>query len=269
MMLPEGWYPHNPQQAELQIDNWKRNIQPLNKKIVSGIGPHAGWFFSGKQAFQLVSSIPKETQLLIIAGGHLNRGLKNRILKFANFETPFGSLKLDEEASNALCSDFTPDYDSDNTVEIYLPLIKYIFPHMKILPVRLTPETSAVQWGAACQNYCKNHNISAFFLGSTDLSHYGQRFGYTEFGADLQSRKIVKSYDQQFLDSLCVMNTDLSLEIVERHHTACSAGAALGACGFALSAGIAGGEIIEQRYSYDLIPDDSNEFVGYGTVAYS
>ncbi|MDA3958101.1 AmmeMemoRadiSam system protein B [Oceanispirochaeta sp.] len=269
MLLPEGWYPHNKELAEKQINSWKSVFHDEKAHFISGFGPHAGWAYSGELANTLVQCIPEETELLIIAGGHLTSTSQPRLLNYSSFETPFGSLSLSSEAAQGLCSYFTDDHEIDNTVEIYLPLIKYLRPNLKILPVRLAPNLSASLWGGECYNYCRKNKINAFFLGSTDLSHYGSRFAYTDYGTGQSAREKIKRLDRDFLDTLKSMNEKSALKSVSTHQTACSAGAALGACGFAQAAGISCGSIIDQRYSYDMYDSGDVDFVGYGSIVYS
>jgi len=268
MMLPEGWYPHHPETAEKMIRSWNKSTNKINDFAAGGFGPHAGWFFSGELSWKLVQNIPRDTELIIIAGGHLSAGQNHKLLNFNSFETPFGLLTLDEDAACDLCSGFTDDFDIDNTVEIYLPLVKFLFPDARILPVRLAPSERASSWAGNCAVYCRENQRKAFFLGSTDLSHYGSRFLYTSYGRGASARSRVRSLDEELLHHLGSLDFKGALEDVDKHQSACSVGAAVGAGAFSQEMESRNPRILDHYYSYDII-DDSDSFVGYGAMVYT
>ncbi|MDC7240584.1 MAG: AmmeMemoRadiSam system protein B [Spirochaetales bacterium] len=266
MMLPDGWYPHSQAAAENRIKNWEKLNDKTAAVPAAGIVPHAGWDFSGAIAWKIISAIPGDTDLVVAAGGHLPVSAPSRFLDYSTLETPFGELAVSDLAG-ILCSEFLPDADADNTVEIQLPLIKYHLPDVKVLPVRLAANRDAAEWGALVSRYCREQNIKVFFLGSTDLSHYGARFGYTLFGSGKGAKDQIRNLDNEYLNLLNTMEADKALKHSLDHYTACSAGSAAGACSFAAERGITGGEIIEHRYSYEIYSGGS-DFVGYGSVLY-
>ncbi|MCK5008480.1 MAG: AmmeMemoRadiSam system protein B, partial [Spirochaetales bacterium] len=42
------------------------------KPAVAGIAPHAGWSFSGSIACHVFQSIPRDTDTVVVVGGHLS-----------------------------------------------------------------------------------------------------------------------------------------------------------------------------------------------------
>jgi len=267
MMLPEGWYPKTYKSAESMINSWEIISAPEFEEAVGGIGPHAGWSYSGELSWKIVNNIPPETDCIIIAGGHLLPGHQHRVLDYHSFETPFGPLKLDIDAKNSLCNNFIKDNEPDNTVEIYLPLIKYRFPDVKILPLRLSPSEDAISWAKRCASYFQEHNLKAFFLGSTDLSHYGYRFNYTKFGDGRMAQKKIYEIDHAFLEKLKTYDLEKALCDIQNNQCACSGGAAVGAGIFSFEYGKGRSTILDHYYSYDIAADDN--FVGYGALIYS
>ena len=267
MMLPEGWYPHSQAAAENTVTGWESEAPDESFAPSAGVVPHAGWIFSGNIAWKVISSIPLDTELVIVAGGHLSESSRSKVLLYSSLETPFGNLAVSTGLMNVLCSDFVPDEEADNTVEIQLPLIKYHIPDVQILPVRLASNSKAGEWGEYASRYCREKNIKAFFLGSTDLTHYGSRFGYNIYGSGDAAKERVRELDRSYLELLAAMKGEQALEFARAVGTACSAGAASGAAAFAADRGIKEGRILEQKYSYDVYTGET-DFVGYGSVLY-
>lgn len=267
MMLPEGWYPHSFGSAEMQLKSWESIKFNGRGEAAAGIAPHAGWDFSGSMAWQIINSIPRDCDLVIIAGGHLSSSAECRVLDYSSLATPFGELYVDRDILQLLCSGFMPDRDTDNTVEIMLPMIKYLLPQITVLPVRMPASVQAADWGRRARQICSEKGKKTFLLGSTDLSHYGARFGYMDYGLSDQSRDAVREKDSKYLELLAALKAEESISYAFSENTACSSGAAAAAAGFALEAGIPEGRICEHKYSYEVY-DSGSDFVGYGSVLY-
>ena len=263
MMLPPGWYPQSELEARRQLDTWKRS-ESVSHAAVAAVVPHAGWSFSGEMAWEMIRQIPEDTELIIIAGGHLYAGAVPLILDYDALDTPFGPLSVDKDAAEELCSDFNSDRTADNTVEIQLPMVKYHLPTVRILPVRLPPDSSSSEWSARAADILKKRKV--FLLGSTDLSHYGILFAYTDYGFGESARDKIRNIDTEFLESLRVGEINNALNMADSKKCACSAGAAAAAASFAGNLK-ASGEIRDQRYSYEVL-NDGGDFVGYGTLLY-
>ena len=263
MTLPQGWYPKTRNEARLQIAEWGI-MAPVNSTAIAGVVPHAGWYFSGEMAWNIISQIPRDVELVVIAGGHLAVGSEPLLMNNDALETPFGALMVDKTAVNELCGDFKDDLAIDNTVEIQLPMIKHHLKDVSVLPVRLSPDNSSIEWANKVAEFAKNKKI--FFLGSTDLSHYGMRFGYTDYGIGEEARRAIQKNDSSFLKALQSGECRIALDLALNEKSACSAGAAVAAASFSTLMG-AEGKIVDQRYSYQVL-DDATDFVGYGSLLY-
>ena len=266
MKLPEGWYPHDRNGIEEFIREWNMETN-TGREGIAGIVPHAGWYFSGESAWKTISKIPVDCTTVIIAGGHLSNRQKSICWSDDEYETPLGPLMLNKKLFNLFCDDLDTDNAPDNTIEVQLPLIKYNNPEAEILPVRLSPLIGSFYWGEKIGAYCKANCIKAFFLGSTDLTHYGSSYGnlqYEKNGHPVQDACI---QDRKLLDHLAHGNFGKALDSVEQWQTACSVGGALGAAGFAGSYGRLPGKVLSLSGSYDKIPYKSN-FVNYGSILF-
>ena len=267
MELPPGWYPHDRKGVESTVESWNIELSPQSGYPAAGIVPHAGWYFSGKEAWKVISRIPSDTETVIVAGGHLAAGSPILCWDQDSYETPHGNLKMNKNLFKHFCSGAYRDENADNTIEIQMPLISYRLRSVKILAVRLPPDKTAFRWGAEVGRYCLDNNLKAFFLGSTDLTHYGSNYGNLIYRESDDPVEEARRRDRELLEKLSEGNIEGSLESVEKWHTACSAGGALGAAGFASARNKLPGKILSLTGSYDKLEDHSN-FVDYGTVIF-
>ncbi len=267
MKLPEGWYPHDKKGIEEFIREWNTKGETYSNSSIAGIVPHAGWYFSGRSAWNIISRIPANCTTVIIAGGHLHSIQNSICWNDDEYETPLGPLKLNNKLFNLFCGDLDVDSSPDNTIEIQLPLIKYNNPEVEILPVRLSPVKDSFFWGEKIGSYCRANGIKAFFLGSTDLTHYGASYGNLQYENNGHPVQDACNQDRKLMEYLVKGDYDKSIDSVEKWQTACSVGGALGAAGFAKSFGKIPGTIQSLTGSYEKIPDKSN-FVNYGSILF-
>ena len=168
-----------------------------------------------------------------------------------------------------LCGDldFDEDMRADNTVEIQLPLIKFLFPKTQIIALRVSPSADAIDLGKKLHALSVDLNRSMAVVGSTDLTHYGPSYGFSPAGTGGAAVDWVKEEnDKPFLQLLLKMDGEGAMDHAKIHGSACSSGAAAVAAAFAAESGVTAGTLIGYRMSCDLSMADS--FVGYGGIAY-
>ncbi len=268
MQLPYGWYPHTGEELRKTLKGWTPE-QNSPSRGRSGIVPHAGWLFSGELAYKVISSLLPEADTIIVAGGHL--GLNSPVIAEMDdeYETPLGTLSVDGELRDKLMRSIPlqPDRYVDNTVEVQMPMVHYLWPQAKVLPLRLPPSTSAEEVGKLLGKICRDSGREAVFLGSTDLTHYGPSYNFMPMGTGNQAIDWVKNEnDGSILSAMTAMDIPGVLECGNDKQAACSAGAAVGAIAFAAAHGIEEGQIVDYRTSLDKNPSES--FVGYGGILY-
>ncbi len=182
--LPPGWYPGAAEQTRQAIEELAGGL-PLDAAAgVAGVAPHAGWEFSGSIALEVLSHVARGMDTLVIIGGHL--GPADGILcAFEDaYETPLGVLQADLELLRALTPEITirEDRQQDNTVEIQLPLVRYLAPDIRVLGMRAPPGRSAEALGTAIAKAADALGRRVGVLGSTDLTHYGANYGFAPAG---------------------------------------------------------------------------------------
>ncbi|GAB1481336.1 hypothetical protein MASR2M78_01510 [Treponema sp.] len=145
--LPYPWYPKTKEEAETIISKFMLGL--TRQSCRACLAPHAGWSYSGKLAALSLSSLDPGADTLIVFGGHLGPAAEPLLALDDAFETPLGLIKSDRDLAALLTESLplSPDIRSDNTVEIQLPLIRYLFPQSRILSLRLPSRLQAYDIG--------------------------------------------------------------------------------------------------------------------------
>lgn len=267
--LPAGWYPETAGETLKILDKWSDMAGFSGSDGVSAIVPHAGWFFSGFISFSTISRLQKDPDTVVIAGGHLPGGADPVVFNYEELETPLGVIKTDTQLLQELSANnfFTEDMVPDNTVEVQLPIVKYLFPESRVVAFRIGAGKESDKIGKAIYKASERLNKKIIVIGSTDLTHYGPSYGFTPEGTGKSAEKWVKEVnDKRIIDAMLAMEYMKVLDLGNREKSACSSGAAACAISFALEKGVSKGNLIKYSVSSDIYPGES--FVGYAGIVY-
>jgi len=263
-----SWYPGTAKDIHRQLNKWDEELGDFKKNIVSGVVPHAGWFFSGMLAYDVIRRIEQDTELVIVLGGHLPESSPILYCNEKSFQTPCGNLVIDGELVNLIESALPSEYDSrtDNTVEVQLPIIKSLLDEVRIVPLRVPAGESALNLIDVIRNYSDKKNLKIRVIGSTDLTHYGSNYDFEPTESLADPIKWVEIQDRKIIESMIEMKPEDILKEARSKQSACSAGAAACAASYASKSGIKKGKLLSYDTSYSKHQSDS--FVGYGAVVY-
>jgi len=265
--LPSGWYPQSEEEARGILQEYERICSSTKANGLAGIAPHAGWFFSGELAFRVVASL-KPADTCVVIGGHLGVWDSIHLYPHDAYETPFGLLDGDSELREKLRKEFPTvnTDDTDNTVEIQLPLLKFRFPSIRVVCLRCPPNDQAVRLGKFLAEQYRKVGQSLTVLGSTDLTHYGPNYGFVPKGIGEKALDWVREEnDKIFLETALRMDPIGLISHAQKNGSACSVGAAAAAASFAKELKLQG-ILLGYGTSWDKHP--SSSFVGYGAVIY-
>jgi AmmeMemoRadiSam system protein B len=267
--LPPGWYPGGREQTIRNIEEFRRHAKQPEGTALAGVAPHAGWSFSGSIACHVFQSLYERVQTVVVVGGHLAPHSGLLAASEQGYETPLGVLAADLELLEDLSANLTfkEDRYADNTVEVQLPLLKYLHPEARALHLRASPSAEALELGEQLAKAAERLPRKIAVVGSTDLTHYGDNYGFAPKGTGPGAVKWVKEVnDRRLIEALVDLELGKALELAGSEHSACSVGGAVAAARFAERMGVERGELLEYRTSYDLSP--SPFFVGYAGVIY-
>lgn len=279
--LAGSWYPKNKNECENQIRSFKDRAIRINDeklKYLIGIAPHAGWFFSGQIANDVIMNISNHTnpEVVIIAGGHLAAGDKVYVMNSCEAETPLGSLSCIDDYHKELfqnldCLYERPEsYEPDNTTELLLPFIKFYFGNVKIIICRLPPDKSAFIFSSNLSELINKNKINCVLVSSTDLTHYGYRFGFMPEGKGYQALKWVKNVnDKKIINYACALNGEKTLYTAVNDHNSCCGGTIAAASETAKITGCSYGKLVNYYTSADIQNEKApSDFVGYCGIIY-
>ncbi len=188
-----------------------------------------------------------------------------------SWETPFGPQPMDASLSGELVSSgaatSAPKGFSDNTVEVLLPFVKRFFPDTPIIAVHSPSSQGALHLSAALDDLLEARKLTAVYMGSADLTHYGPNYGFSPKGTGSQAVKWVKEEnDRSIVDKALAMDSQGVLNDANQRHNTCSAGPIASVIASAARHKVEKGLLLDYYTSFDIIPNSS--FVGYAAIVY-
>ncbi len=275
-----SWYPARASECEREIKAFveKSGIaSPRNRRLVGGVLPHAGWYFSGNIACNVIHCLMKAESsppdLLVLFGMHLSPASPNIMMPKGAWETPFGPIEVAEELAAAIAQRFpfhletTERFTQDNTIELQLPFVKYFFPRAKILAMGVPPTDASLDIGRAVVETAQQLGLTLVVIGSTDLTHYGSRYGFSGHGSGPSAVAWVKQEnDRRMIEAMLDLDSRRLMSEALENQNACCPGAAATAIEAGRCLGAQEAESISYATSHDRSPGES--FVGYVGIVF-
>lgn len=256
--------------------------QPLPNQIVAGIVPHAGWMFSGSLAALVFSAIKhrhKDVGTFVIFGAaHGYFGSKPAVDESALWETPLGDVATDKAVADDLLAGKLVVCDSqahsrEHSIEVQVPFIQYLFPQAQILPIIVPPNAQAISLGEALAEIITPARKKIVCIGSTDLTHYGPRYGFIPMGAGDEGVDWAATVnDRQFIDLALKIEPQRLLAGAVENCNACGPGAAAAAVAAARKLGKTAGQLLAQTNSNEVMlrkmGASTRDSVGYAAILF-
>ena len=276
--LSGSWYSGTASGCRQEIEYFIKNSTVLpdpSHPVVGGIVPHAGWYYSGSIAcdvIRLLSSGDSAPDALVIFGTHLYPDAPVAVMKEGAWETPLGDLIIHESFARELCLQVPFDIETqndapDNTIEVQLPFIKYFWKDIKILPISAPPSPKSVEMGKIVAEVAQKMGLKILILGSTDLTHYGPNYGYTPKGRGKAALQWVSEInDRSVIAAILSMDPLNIIRDAQQKHNACCAGAAAAALSAGMAMGAVESRLVTYATSHEKSPGES--FVGYTGIVF-
>ncbi|MHC4636867.1 MAG: AmmeMemoRadiSam system protein B [Planctomycetota bacterium] len=253
----------------------------LPETIVAGIVPHAGWTFSGALAAMVFSAIKtrheKVDTFVIFGAAHSYYGPAPAVYDRGYWNTPLGDAAVDEDmaksvtdGSTAVCDNEAHGYE--HSIEVQIPFIQYLFPEAKILPILTPPSAQVISMGREVGDIIAEDKEKTYVcIGSTDLTHYGPRYGFTPMGASAEGLKwATEVNDKRFIDFALKLEPEKLLADSAENLNACGPGAAAAAITAAMTLGKTKGMLLDHTNSNKIMEQKNNisssESVGYAAI---
>ena len=257
--------------------------EPLPETIVAGIVPHAGWTFSGSLAALVFLAIKQQHEkvhtFVIFGAAHGYFGQSPVVYDRGSWITPLGEVAIDEELADVVLSagpvvSDASAHRAEHSIEVQVPFVQYLFPGAKILPIIVPPREQAVALGNSIgQIINKDEHKKIVCIGSTDLTHYGPRYGFTPMGVSEDALKWADSVnDKKFIDLALKLEPERLLADAAENCNACGAGAAAAAIAAAKQIGKTEGLLLVHANSNEVMlrkmGTTSADSVGYAAIVF-
>jgi len=254
-------------------------VPDLPSRIVGGIVPHAGWMFSGAIAAKVFKCIEEKSspgRFILFGAVHTWGVRKNSIYPRGEWATPLGELGVDEEyaqkileENEGLIIEDPQAHSGEHSIEVQTPFIKYFFPDAKIIPIAIMPNDEAIKIGEGIAKVIKESGNGTVVIGTTDLTHYGDAYGFTPAGYGSKALQWMKENDRKIVDLALSLKPDAVLKEARTNRNACGSGAMAATITIAKNLGVSEGKLIDYTTSFDIMPDREFQMaVGYAGIIF-
>ena len=281
------FYQADPAACRAQIEKMlpTKPVVGLPERIVAGVVPHAGWVFSGELAARVLAGVKQQREtvdtFVIFGAVHSVAAKRAGLLYYTGqWATPLGDVEVDVELAaeilvqndKLLIADCV-SHSREHSIEVQVPIIRYMFEGAKILPVMVPPCAQAHKVGQAVGRVLADYDKQVVCLASSDLTHYGPSYGCTPMGTGPDAIRWAKdTNDKFFIDLTLSMQADKLVESANMYHSACGAGAVAAGVAAASELGAKKGYLLGHATSAEIVASkfgqESVDSVGYAAIVF-
>lgn len=257
-------------------------------RLVAAIVPHAGWDCSGRLAMKVYRAIeqriarPAATTFVFFGTVHAFGVARASVYARGGWQTPLGALKVDQELAalvlkdcGNLLTDNTQAHAAEHSIEVQLPMLRFIFGDVSILPIAVPPRADSHEVGQCVAEHAAAAGRDVFYIGTTDLTHYGDMgYGFAPHGPGQAGLDWVKTQnDPRIIRLMEEMRAEEVVAEAHDHYNACGGGAIAATLAAARVAGSKKGHVLQYTTSYDVLKDEIygdriSDFVGYVAMVF-
>ncbi len=144
------------------------------------LSPHAGLVYSGAVAGAVYSRVELPGTIVLIGPNHTGLGAAVSIMASGQWQTPLGTLAIDEDLAGAIrsrCQRVEDDMIAhlrEHSLEVQLPFIQYMKEDVRIVPLQMmdTRLETCLELGEAVAGAVKERGGGTLIVASSDMSHY-------------------------------------------------------------------------------------------------
>jgi len=201
------WYPGDSSQLAASVDKYvdAARVPEIDGEVVGIIVPHAGHTYSGPVAGYAFNAVRDLQPELVAVISPMHQPYAQPLLTCAHqaYQTPLGTLKVDQESVSALSDALETELgfgltpvrnDQEHSLEIELPFLQRVLSsEFDLLPVMVRDQTPKVveTLGRALAGVLVGR--SALLVASSDLSHFYDQLQAEQLDAEILSR--VEAFD--------------------------------------------------------------------------
>lgn len=126
-----SFYPEKPEELTNLLNSYKHDLD-VEYKSKAIIVPHAGIYYSGYAAMAGFQHLEASENIFIIAPSHHHSFNNITLPKYTYFDTPLGSLEVNNRLINDIAEKFPCEisndaFENEHAIEVQLPFIQNIF----------------------------------------------------------------------------------------------------------------------------------------------
>jgi len=254
----------------------------LPDKIVAGIVPHAGWMFSGALAALVFAALKSQYETIevfvLLGAAHNYFGSKPAVGTEEYWETPLGRIEVNKDLVHRLletewAAASSSAHRTEHSIEVQVPFVQYAFPKAQICPIVVPPTPKAIPLGQWLGQWIHDQGKPVVCLASTDLTHYGPRYGFVPKGSGRDGIQwAAQVNDRRFIDLAIAMEPQQILAETAENANACGPGAAAACVAAAKELGKTSGQLLAYTNSHCVMADKMDTFsldsVGYAAMVF-
>jgi AmmeMemoRadiSam system protein B len=192
------------------------------------------------------------------------------------WRTPLGEIEPDHELAEAVLEEAqgrvvsAPEaHDGDHAIEVQLPFVQVRWPDARFLAISVPADERAPEVGRVLGDAIKRWGRRALVVASSDLTHYGDRFGFTPWGVGRRALERAHGRnDVGLLERLEALDAEGALATARRDHSACGGGAIAATWAAARALGASSARILAHTSSSAVSGEaDTVLSVGYAAAA--
>jgi MEMO1 family protein len=278
-----GFYPGQRVQCLRQLDAIVGEVQlpdGLPARPLGGLVPHAGWVYSGPTAALLWVALARAAEppeVVVLLGAVHRRGVRRATVYSGDaWATPDGDVPVDRQLADAIVAGGgavigagIAEHDDEHSIEVQVPFVRRLMPEVGVVPIAVPADARAVDAGRLVAETVRQDGRRIVLVASSDLTHYGARYGFAPVGAGREALGWSRANDRRLLDRALDFDAPGVLEEAATRHSACGAGA-LAACITAMrELGATEAELLGQTTSWEVRPvGPPDMFVGYASIVF-
>jgi hypothetical protein len=250
--------------------------------VAAAIVPHAGWIFSGDLAalaFETIRQVNTTVDTFVLFGAahrYFNGGAV--VYDRGAWETPLGQIAIDEPLAAEIVdlgahADLSA-HRGEHSIEVQVPFIQHLFPNARIVPILVPVAGFEHHFGTRVgQMLSQTQDKRVVCIASTDLTHYGPRYGFCPEGVGPSALKWARQVnDMEFIALALRMEADKIVSESMKKGNACGPAAVATVVAAARAMGRTHGILLGHTTSSDVLlrrfHQTSEESVGYAAIVY-
>ena len=277
-----GFYPGEPARCGRMLDDLcDVDLPALPAAPLGGLVPHAGWVYSGATAARLWVALARAEQppeVVVLLGAVHVRGVgRPTVYSGQAWETPEGPVAVDRVLADAIAAagddlvgSGTAEHDGEHSLEVQVPFVRRLLPGVPIVPIAVPADPRAVELGARVAAAIRADGRRVAVVASSDLTHYGSRYGFAPAGGGADGLAWSKDNDARLVERALEFDAPGVLDEAATRHSACGAGALAAAIAATRQLGARDATLLHQTTSYEVRPIGPMDLtVGYASILFA